>query len=83
MSASSDTRGLPPFSGCASGCPKCGAEAKARWHPHGGRSGYPCSIYLSSHWRSVGEHMCRTCPGCGYGWMEATKDATAGVSGGG
>jgi hypothetical protein len=69
MSASEN---LPPFSGRNTACPKCGYRfAKATWHSRGiFHAGFPCE-----HRRGLAEHMCRTCPGCKYGWIEATKDA--------
>jgi hypothetical protein len=70
----SSSENLPPFSGMNTACPKCGYRAvKVMWHSRGGalggHKGFPCQ-----HCRDLAEHMCRTCR-CGYGWVEATKDA--------
>jgi hypothetical protein len=65
--------GLPPFSGNTADCPKCGSCVPATWHPCGGfGKDFPCE---SRH--DLDEHMCRSCEACGYGWLEATKDASA------
>lgn len=61
---------LPPFSGAAVRCPKCGTGGvKVTWHVLGGMTGEPC-VYTS-----YSQHLCRACHCCGYGWMEATKDS--------
>jgi hypothetical protein len=63
---------LPPFHP-GGGCPKCGCGAvKVTWHLIGLEEGFPCE-----HRVDLDEHLCRTCPACKYGWLEATKDASA------
>lgn len=63
---------LPPFSGLNASCRKCGdAAAKVTWHLTNSADNFPCK-----YTRGTGEHMCQMCP-CGYGWMEAPKDAPA------
>jgi hypothetical protein len=70
---SSPPAALPPFSGMSACCPKCGSPMDVKWHPScGAEGGYPC--WLENH---MSEHHCRTCPCCGYGWMEATLDVNA------
>lgn len=60
---------LPPYSGDTT-CPKCGSTIReAIWHPG------PTDECQESG--LTGEHMCRPCRHCGYGWAEATADATA------
>lgn len=65
--------GLLPFSGRNASCRKCGASVGAKWHGGGRNPGFPCHLLSLA----AGEHMCRRCPHCGYGWMEATQDAGA------
>jgi hypothetical protein len=61
---------LPPFSGTWVHCPKCKLTVvETTWHCVGGERGFPCAD------TEVGEHMCRTCECCKYGWLEATADA--------
>ena len=69
MSASEN---LPPYSGGGQ-CPKCGCAVDTTWH----ECGQP-DASLPCHRGGVhrGEHLCRQCPRCKYGWVEATKDAT-------
>lgn len=67
------TSPLPPFSGRNTSCPKCGMSVDVAWHLLGLQKGFPC-------WNDppdCDEHMCRVCPECGYGWMEAPADANA------
>jgi ssDNA-binding Zn-finger/Zn-ribbon topoisomerase 1 len=69
-----DRPSLPPFSDVPGACPKCGKTGvTAAWHRFGGElgsnKGFPCYHIFRK------EHMCRRCPTCGYGWMEATADA--------
>lgn len=70
---------LPPYSGDCS-CPKCKAEMGTTWHSSAGKLnvGFPC--YRESPWSIFG-HLCRRCTRCGYGWIEATADATADTPG--
>jgi hypothetical protein len=62
---------LPPFDEDAA-CPKCaGGTVRVTYHaaPAGG---FPCG----TPGRAVaGEHLCRACERCGYGWCEAPGDA--------
>jgi ribosomal protein S27AE len=61
---------LPPFSNTQ--CPKCGGGVKTTWHECGqGDPSFPC--FKGGVHR--GEHLCRQCSRCGYGWLEATNDA--------
>jgi hypothetical protein len=68
---------LPPFSDSSAECPKCRYPiVKITWHSRGGalggHKGFPCE-----HRRLPGEHICRTCARCGYGFIEATADVGA------
>jgi hypothetical protein len=65
--------GLPAYSGDAT-CPKCKARVSTHWHVMGG--------YVSSRCRrlEIGEHLCRICGNCGYGWVEACADSKGGPS---
>ena len=67
-------RSLPPFSGRGAKCTKCGTYSpmKIAWHSGGIQKGFPCE-----HVAVGGEHLCRVCPSCGYGRIEATADAEA------
>ncbi len=62
---------LPPYSGRHVACPKCRTTVRATWHKLGLEAGFPCTDDVE-----VWEHMCRTCEGCGFGWVEATADAS-------
>ena len=69
----STSENLPPFSGNTQ-CPKCGAGVKTTWHLICLEEGFPCDdVSPPDHF----EHMCRPCR-CGYGWLEATADASTG-----
>jgi ribosomal protein S27AE len=70
MSASEN---LPPFTPYAA-CPKCGGSVETTWHLISLQDGFPCmDVRPPRHF----EHLCRQCSRCGYGWLEATKDASA------
>lgn len=56
--------GLPPFSGDNAACPKCGYQGASTVH-HPGRS------LLCGAAGARGEHLCRACLRCEYGWSEA------------
>lgn len=73
---------LPRY-GTVESCPKCGAaagagsavESDATTVYHSGRMprdapAPPCSGAFYAD-LGLGEHMCRTCQACGYGWCEA------------
>jgi hypothetical protein len=71
--------GLPPYSGPGGRCPKCQVPcaASTQWHwaalalrPQAGPA--PACGELSLLDTPVdGEHLCRLCGNCGYGWAEA------------
>lgn len=67
-------------SGVITDCPKCGADEgaiKTEFHD-GGRLNGPCGARFG--WPDVqyiGEHVCRSCRRCAFGWPE--KVAHAGV----
>lgn len=70
---------LIPFDPAAA-CPKCHAEmVDAVWHAAmtvKAPPGWPCADMT----RPVsGEHMCRVCTRCGYGWCEIPADGGKGV----
>lgn len=62
---------LPPFV-LASRCVKCGYGDPPGWKP-GGLLPPPGTHYRREcfYHPSAGEHLCRTCLGCGYNWAEA------------
>ena len=73
---------LPAYSGRGARCPKCGThDALTEWHRFGGafapremtgrRPPFKDSGALSG---LGGEHLCRLCGSCGYGWPEACAD---------
>ena len=63
---------LPPFSGRNADCPKCGAGLGTTWHLICLNNGFPCHrVRPPRHF----EHLCRVCPCCGYGRIEATIGA--------
>ena len=79
-------RGLPPYSGPGGGCPKCGQPgARTRWHWGGGAlaplepdgSAPACAGPGIVDEVVTGEHLCRSCPVCGYGWPESCTVAGA------
>ncbi len=75
MSVTHTQENLPPFSGLDTSCKKCGEpQAGVTWHSTN-RTGtnFPCQ-----HARKTGEHMCRVCSRCGFGWMEQPQDANTG-----
>jgi len=72
---------LPAYTGPGGSCPKCEAGGVlTEWHKAGGMLAQkkvagreaPCR-----HCRDLagfggeGEHLCRLCANCGYGWVEA------------
>lgn len=72
--------GLPPYSGPDAPCPRCGRPgAMTEWHWAGplarqGTAGRqpPCAGRAELvGLRGEGEHLCRACLYCGYGWPEA------------
>jgi ssDNA-binding Zn-finger/Zn-ribbon topoisomerase 1 len=82
---------LPAYSGTGAKCPKCGRPGvTTEWHRAGGvlapkkEAGPepPCkSIRALETLRGEGEHLCRLCPNCGYGWAEACMDNRVGDPG--
>lgn len=77
---------LPAYSGPAGPCPSCGLPGPmTEWHRAGplgpadmaGRRP-PCAdrpdLALPD---GQGEHLCRTCLNCGYGWAETCADPPA------
>ena len=62
---------LPPFSEHA-GCPKCASGTVAVIYHAAPAGGFPCEAPGTP---LAGEHLCRACGQCGYGWCEATADA--------
>lgn len=57
---------LPAYSGPLATCPKCKAGTNVLTIYH--RSWDPCE------YRPSGEHLCRVCKNCSYGWVEACAD---------
>jgi hypothetical protein len=77
---------LPPYSGPGGACPKCGQPgARTRWHWAGGAlaplepdGSAPASAGPGIVDEAVtGEHLCRSCAVCGYGWPESCTVAGA------
>jgi hypothetical protein len=72
--------GMRPFTEEAH-CPKCMfSSVKSEWHVMaiaGHTPRYPCDdwIFRGLLTGSVGEHLCRTCHRCGYGWPEQCADS--------
>lgn len=72
---------LPAYTGPEGKCPKCGEYGgRTEWHWAGGvlapekmaRREPPCKdIEDLASFGGEGEHLCRLCPNCGYGWVEA------------
>jgi len=72
---------LPAYSGPGGQCPKCGAGGvQTEWHGSGGvlaprkmgRREPPCKYEPDlAVFGGEGEHLCRLCLNCGYGWVEA------------
>lgn len=80
------TQMLPPYSGPGGGCPKCGqAGAQTRWHWAGGAlaplepdgSAPACAGPGIVDVAVTGEHLCRSCAVCGFGWPESCTVAGA------
>jgi hypothetical protein len=78
--------GLPAYSGPLGSCPKCGSRgAETHYHTAGGGLGLkkiagqaaPCQRIESLSRLLGGEHLCRLCGNCGYGWVEACVDQPA------
>lgn len=76
---------LPAYSGPAK-CPKCRSYVSTEWHWGGGifapkkggdgaESSYPCHSISDLSEIGEGEHLCRVCQNCGYGWVEACADS--------
>jgi ribosomal protein L37E len=59
-------------------CSKCGLTSfKVTWHPMpiiGNNPSFPCENWINMGLLTgpVGEHLCRVCTCCGYGWPERT-----------
>jgi len=78
---------LPAYTGPGGYCPKCGAAGVlTEWHHIGGvlgpakmaRREPPCKSYPGlAEFGGEGQHLCRLCPNCGYGWVEACADSAA------
>lgn len=60
-----------PMHGSILCCPKCSnAKVKTDYHAHGVLS-EPCGIRFGwPNIQNLGEHLCRTCIRCKYGWPE-------------
>lgn len=60
-----------PMHGSIPACPKCGAAiVQVDYHLHGVLSA-PCGIRFGyPDIQNLGEHLCRTCTLCSYGWPE-------------
>lgn len=62
-------------------CPKCDSSAvQTVWHPvvvMMAQPITPCERWVQEALLTgpVGEHLCRTCHTCHYGWPEQTADA--------
>lgn len=76
---SAATAGLPAYSGPDGPCPLCGFPgAMTEWHwavppaPKQAALRTPCAGHPRLAARDgKGEHLCRVCMKCGYGWTEA------------
>ncbi len=76
---SAATAGLPAYSGPDGTCPLCGFPgAMTEWHwavppaPEPAALRTPCAGHPGLTVRDGrGEHLCRVCMKCGYGWTEA------------
>ena len=78
---------LPAYSGPGGACPKCRVGGVlTEWHRAGGVLGprqmaqreSPCKLRTDLQaFGGKGEHLCRLCRNCNYGWVEACADATA------
>jgi hypothetical protein len=77
--------GLPAYTGPEGHCPRCGVPgAVTEWHwavpppPRDGGRRPPCAGHVElAVWDGKGEHLCRVCLNCGYGWSEACTDPAA------
>lgn len=60
-----------PMYGSIIACPKCGNEkVNTQYHPHGVLS-EPCGTRFGwPNIQNLGEHLCRKCTRCRYGWPE-------------
>lgn len=62
-------------------CPKCGGKHfETRWHQFvilQAEPMHPCEAWMFAELLTgaIGEHLCRVCDRCGYGWPEQTADA--------
>lgn len=65
---------LPPFSGDAPTCPKCGNEGASTTFKAYGDCLVGEDHAMSQGWHA-NERLCRRCARCGYGWDEATTEA--------
>jgi hypothetical protein len=63
-------RELPPFTKNAD-CPKCGGNSVSVLYHSYHAEGFACK---STSLRVLGEHLCRVCKQCGFGWCEAPID---------
>jgi hypothetical protein len=63
---------LPPFRP-AGICAKCSAEQLVLVYHAGAMAGCPCWP-ADPALRVITEHLCVSCPRCGYGWCEQTAD---------
>ena len=83
---------LPAYTGLRALCPKCGcSDVLTEWHSAGGvlahdkkmaRREPPCKAYPDlAKFDGSGEHLCRVCAHCRYGWVEACKDGDDGTAG--
>jgi hypothetical protein len=76
---------LPAYSGPGGQCPKCGVDGiQTEWHDSSkwtsGLKKVPCSAPCDDL-RDEGEHLCRGCGNCGFGWAEACVRTRAAPSG--
>jgi hypothetical protein len=64
---------LPAYSGTDAICPKCGeGQVPVKWHSYGlSTPGWACANHDPRLRYPGGEHLCRRCETCGYGWMES------------
>lgn len=67
-----------PMHGSIVNCPKCGAPTPlVAFHGHGVLS-EPCGQRFGfPDIQNLGEHLCRTCTRCAYGWPEQVLSGTA------
>jgi transcriptional regulator with XRE-family HTH domain len=61
---------LPPF-GEDAGCLKCASGTVRVTYHADSTGGFPCGTPGRA---AAGEHLCRACERCGYGWCEAPAD---------